>query len=322
MKISIIIPVYNEERYLAPCLDSVLAQSYEDIEIILVDDGSTDRSWTIGEEYKSRDRRIVLIHKDHHGLSEARNAGIRQVTGDYVCFMDSDDVLSADFLKMLIETGLKFNADIVECDLLKFTTDEELLHLKGETEGAIVEEFNRTEALKLLITDRLRSLVWNKLYSRKLIGSVLFRKGKIHEDQFWTHQIFAKADKLVHLRLPLYYYRIHPDSIMGRKYRLERLHDIEAFDEQVLFMKENFPELTGLALQRLYYNVLKHYNLLKNSGLKEEADERKKLIGILKKYNTKTFIQGWGKKETLWFKFMVHSPALCYPLMRTLKGIN
>lgn len=324
MKISIIIPIYNVEKYLDACLDSVIHQTHQDIEIILINDGSTDGSLQICEKYKNSDGRILLINKENNGLAEARNSGFQCITGEYVCFADSDDVLAFDYVKKLIETSLKFDADIVECDFIKFETDDELQELKAERsdsgeEEYKVEVYNKVEALKLLLTDELRSIVWNKLYNRKLIGPILFEKGKIHEDQFWTHQIFAQADKVVHLRTPLYYYRIHSESIMGREYHLERLHDIEAFDEQVLYMRKNFPSLTTTAMRRLFYNVLRHYNLLKSSNLKGEAAERKNIISILRKYNHKEFIADWGKKETFWFKFLVCYPAFCYSLMKILK---
>jgi len=323
MKISIIIPVYNVEKYLDACLDSVIHQTHQDIEIILINDGSTDGSLQICEKYKNSDNRILLTDKENNGLAEARNSGFPYITGEYVCFADSDDVLAFDYVKKLIDTSLKFDADIVECDFIKFKTDEDLQELKRELsdseEGDKTEEYNNVEALKLLLTDKLRSIVWNKLYSRKLIGPILFEKGKIHEDQFWTHQIFAQADKVVHLRAPLYYYRIHSESIMGREYHLERLHDIEAFDEQILYMRKNFPSLTTTATRRLFYNVMKHYNLLKSSNLKGEAEERKNIISILRKYNHKEFIADWGKKETFWFKFLVYWPTFCYSLMKILK---
>ena len=181
-KISIVIPIYNVEKYLPQCLDSVINQTHQNLEIILVNDGSTDSCGEIGEEYAAKDPRIKVIHKENGGLSDARNAGIKVATGEYIAFIDSDDFVAVDFCEKLLETLLENTADVAECDFLAFENDRDLEKFSTDTKEKI-EVFETEAALELLMKEYFKQTVWNKLYRREVLGDFEFPVGKINEDE-------------------------------------------------------------------------------------------------------------------------------------------
>ena len=202
--ISIIIPVYNAEKYLSRCLDSVVNQTYKKLEIIVVDDGSTDNSRKILEKYKKRDNRIVLLYKDNGGQSSARNIGLKRAKGEYIGFVDSDDYIvdnMYEFLKNMIE---QYHADIAMCDY----TRKKIKLNKGWNEKKIVQY--RDEDISMLFY-RLRGeksfySVWNRLYRKKLLLGINFIEGKTTEDVLFTYDVYKKASKVVYSSLKKYMY--------------------------------------------------------------------------------------------------------------------
>ena len=176
-KISVIVPVYNVEKYLSKCIDSILSQTYKNLEIILVDDGSPDSSPKICDKYKERDNRIKVIHKKNGGLASARNAGMDIATGKYIGFVDSDDMIAEDMYEVLLENMIKSNAEIAVC----YKTDilENLQTGKG-----IVEELNKTQALKKMVLGiEFGSHACDKLFKREiLVSDIRFPEGKTYEE--------------------------------------------------------------------------------------------------------------------------------------------
>ena len=255
--ISIIVPVYNIEPYLKRCVDSLTNQTYKNLEIILVDDGSPDNCPAMCDAFAEQDCRIKVIHKSNGGLSDARNAGLKIASGDYIAFVDSDDWVSLYIYEMLISVLKEQESDIVECGVLK--TSEDMLN-DSKLDDCEVCNYSTEEALKELILDRaLHQTVWNKLYTRPVINDIVFEIGKTHEDEYWTYQVFARASQVSCIDLKLYYYYQRDDSIMGDAYSVKRLDALEAKKQRLLFFQEHYQELVPLAKHNLRYTCMYNY---------------------------------------------------------------
>ena len=267
--ISVIVPVYNVAAYLPGCLDSILAQSHTNIEIIVIDDGSTDESGQICDDYALKDSRIRVIHKANGGLSDARNAGMYIMTGDYVSFVDSDDRVAPDFLATLLSAMKTHNAEIGECQIKK-VYDINQFPCAATFDGE--SKVHDTEAaLEELIRERaFHQTVWNKLYRRKTIGEVRFPAGKINEDEFWTYRVFAQARQLVSVPYAGYFYFQRSGSIINSQYNVRRFSGMEALWERLDFIAERFPALYALAEQQAFGAVLSHYQRLLSQVPKPE----------------------------------------------------
>ena len=242
--ISVIVPIYKVEDYLVRCVESLLAQSCAQFELILVDDGSPDGCGSICDDYAARDGRIRVIHKANGGLSDARNAGLAAAKGEWIAFVDSDDWVAPAYLGAMLEALETTGADICECGVLR--TDGSSVSVPKESGGMSVYE---TEAaLRELIRDGVfHQHVWNKLYRRSCAEGVLFPKGRTNEDEFWTFQVFARAERIVRLDSTLYFYFQRPGSIMGSGYSLKRLDALEAKGERQRFLEQHFPPLADEA---------------------------------------------------------------------------
>lgn len=250
-KISVIVPIYKVEQYLNRCVDSIINQTYTNLEIILVDDGSPDNCPKICDEYAKIDDRIKVVHKENGGLSDARNAGLDIATGDYIGFVDSDDWIHKDMYKILYENIIKSKSDIAECSIKKIEVYKEDFNLEKDFKVNIYSKEKSMEAL--INEDIVKQTVWNKLYKRKIIDNIIFEKGKFHEDEFWTYRIIDKCNFLVHIDLEMYYYFQRQDSIMGQEYSIRRLDALEGRYNRYLYIKQKYPFLLYNAKLNLFY---------------------------------------------------------------------
>lgn len=279
--ISIIVPIYKVEAYLKKCVESILNQTYKNLEIILVDDGSPDGCGKICDEYAQKDNRIKVIHKENGGLSSARNAGLEIATGEYISFIDSDDYVAENFIEKLYNLAVENNADISECNFLKFEND---VVLKNENES--VELYTSYDMLKRMYnTHATRTIVvWNKLYKKKIYDNLRFPVGKINEDEFITYKAFYNSNNLIATtNLSLYYYRYSPQSIMGRKFNAKRLDLLDALEERKQFYKEkNEKELFEMTVEVLQ-KYLKEFYFLSLENIEEPKECLRKIKGIMRR---------------------------------------
>lgn len=255
--ISVIVPIYKVEEYLERCINSILDQTYKNLDIILVDDGSPDECPNICEEYAKKDDRIKVIHKKNGGLSDARNYGINIAIGQYISFVDSDDYIDKNMYQDMINELRKNNADIVSCAINNVYSDR--------IESSQIEEiiYDTESALKNLILGRnLDQTVWNKLYKKDVINGILFEKGKINEDDFWTYQVFANSKKIITVNKPLYNYIHRESSIMGQGYSEKNLNGLEARYNQYKFIEKNYPELSLIAKKSVFFYAMFLYQKL------------------------------------------------------------
>lgn len=271
-KISVIIPVYKVEKYIRRCVDSVLNQSYENIEVILVDDGSPDTCGTICDEYARKDKRVVVIHKKNEGLSMARNDGYIASSGDYLAFVDSDDFIEHDMLACMMERILKDGSDLVICNYLYVDEEGKSICGRNDDMPIIDEVLTKNEILCKLGQNYRWYYVpaWNRLYSRRLLNQEFFPRGKTHEDEFVVHHLFDKCDKVSCVRRPLYMYVQRDDSIMSEKFSVRRLDGMEAFCDRVLFAREReYAEMENMAFRSARRLLLRAYIKLEKSDWKD-----------------------------------------------------
>ena len=266
--ISVIVPIYKVEEYLPRCVESLLGQTDGDFELILVDDGSPDRCGAICDEYGAKDSRIAVIHKENGGLSDARNAGLEIARGEYIAFVDSDDWVSPRYLELLRQGLETTGSDICECGILR--TEGDSCPEPAETEP---EVFNTVAALEQLIRDgKFHQYVWNKLYRREVVGDILFPRGRMNEDDFWTYQVFGRAKRIVKIDAVLYNYFQRPGSIMGSRYTLKCLDQLDALQERQQYLEERYPQLTTAGRENLLWGVYHHGSMALRCLPREERE--------------------------------------------------
>ena len=225
--ISVIVPIYKVEKYLPECVESILAQSYKNLEIILVDDDSPDGCPALCDDYAKKDKRIKVIHKKNGGLSDARNAGIDAATGEYICFVDSDDYVAKDYVKKLYEALYGNDADMSVCGY-KYVLENGVKE-KGEAPkaGLLTEDNYWPKVYDGMYITFV--VAWNKLYGKNIFKKIRYKKGMINEDEIILHKILSQCRKIAVIEDPLYFYRKREDSIMGKEKEKKVLSD-DAFE--------------------------------------------------------------------------------------------
>ncbi len=250
--ISVVVPVYKVERYLDWCLQSITCQTYGNLEILLVDDGSPDHSGEICDRWAEKDSRIRVIHQENQGAGAARNAALDAAKGELIGFVDSDDYISPVFYSYLYSL-LDDRTDISECGFVE-VEGENAGFDRGERPAA---RYTPREAMEAHIRDRLfRQLIWNKLYRRKVVEDVRFPVGTGIDDEYFTYQALGRAGGLAHSDEILYAYRQQENSIMHRPYSLKRLNGIRAKQQRLSYLEAHMPDLVSLAKNELLISCL------------------------------------------------------------------
>lgn len=256
--ISVIVPMYNIEKYLPRCIESILNQTYKKIEIILVDDGSKDLCGSIADNYASRYENVKVIHKANGGLSDARNAGIEIANGEWLAFVDSDDMICENMYQVLHDEVIKNNALLAMVDYFSIDENDEII-LTSEKGIENTRVLTTEMFLDYLYTYQAGHYIiaWNKLYYYTLFKDIKFPVGKINEDQFIMHEIVYKAKNIACLTEKLYQYRKVDNSIMNRKFNINRLDDVEGVQKRFDFLlKQNFNSYL-VKTESLAFNKLK-----------------------------------------------------------------
>lgn len=236
--ISVIVPIYNVEKYLPKCIDSIINQTYQNLEIILVDDGSPDNCGKICDDYAKKDKRIKVIHKENGGVSDARNVGLKLAKGEYIAFVDPDDVLSYEMYKKLLQGAIKNDADIIQCNYCFLFETGHIENLKRKQESKTIE--GALEAKRAIIKGNISNSVATKLFKKSLLENIWFNTElKIAEDRLFVYECCCKALKIVLIEDVLYYYYQRENSVIHEL-------DIEHFENDLLvtkiFMKSNMRE--------------------------------------------------------------------------------
>lgn len=207
--LSVIVPIYNVEKYLPQCIESIINQTYKNLEIILVNDGSLDKCGEICDDYAEKDFRIRVIHKKNGGISSARNVGIDICNGEYIGFVDSDDYIELNMYEVLYKALLEHNLDLIDCNVYR----DKLNKVKGDKNNGTVEVFDGYTALLNSLRFNDFTAAWNKLYTRAAIGDIRFPEGRKYEDSAVSYLILANTKRVGHINSTLYHYRVNPNSI-------------------------------------------------------------------------------------------------------------
>lgn len=288
--ISIIVPVFNVENFIHLCIESILSQTFQDFELILVNDGSTDRSGDICDEYSKKDKRIIVIHKENGGQSSARNIGINVAKGNFIGFIDSDDWIQSDMFHILYTKAIETDADITACNIMKYNKDSTKQIYCNKTDDCF---FDRNSAMnELYLNDRLTFSPCNKLYKSNLFNGVRFKEGSILEDMDFSYRIMHQAERIYYTGQALYNYRYNDQSTMRKGFSKKRLDEFEVRKNMYLFYLKNYPSqanelyaewfLTGLML---YINIEKYYRNERNQYRYLIEIDRKLLLPLLFKRN-------------------------------------
>lgn len=266
--ISVILPVYNVEMYLSTCLDSILSQSYRNLEIIIINDGSSDFSLKIAQAYSEKDDRVIVYSHENEGQSEARNRGLSVATGDYVTFVDADDILLPDAIKIMHDVIVRMKADIVEGDFIKGNILKESYYNK--TYKSI--SFNPAQAISdVLYQKKLSASIWGKLFKRSLFENLNFKKGIIYEDLDIICKLFDKSTKIIRIDFPVYFYRIREGSSIN-EWHPRRLDVLTVTENIENYISEKYPDLLPAAKDRRLSANFNMFALCNINGEKENAN--------------------------------------------------
>lgn len=281
--ISVIVPVYNIEKYIESCIKSIVEQTYKNLEIILINDGSTDKSRSICDEWKKKDKRIKVIHQENQGLSAARNIGIKKAKGEYILFVDGDDIIANTMIQFLLETMQEVRCDSAFCQY----------EIISETENKIKDSILEFDSIKVVTTkeSQLRmlnhidvSVVWNGLYKADLIKDLKFMVGKKNEDTAWRYLAVDRCKTIAYIPNKLYGYRMRSGSLMNQKFSLKDFDDLEAVVNRADYVMNKYPELKYPALTEIVAYCMVYYN---NSVRYLSEKDRKKGIQIIQNYREK-----------------------------------
>jgi glycosyltransferase involved in cell wall biosynthesis len=324
--ISVIVPIYNVEKFINKCIDSIINQTYRNLEIILVDDGSPDRCGHICDAYAQKDKRIKVIHKENGGLSSARNVGLDIAKGEYVMFVDSDDYIDKYMVDKLLEALKEYDADMSLCGICN--VDEEYKPIYGTNSKRLPiknEVISGRKAIERLSVYNgwCYTTAWSKLYSINLFKTIRFPVGKIHEDEFISHLIYGKCNKVSCIQDALYYYVQRSNGIMGNVHStnsIKELDSVEAYVKRALYL-----ESIGMynSAGYFYFDAIMRFaydsHCLKNEELSKIDYSRLKEIHSILRANRRL-----GKycriKNRVQIMLICISPQLHYFIIKALKA--
>lgn len=290
MRVSLIVPVYNVSNYLPRLMETVLSQTHKNLEIMLIDDGSTDGSGMICDEYEAKDSRIKVIHKSNSGVSDARNAGIEYASGEYLVFADGDDYLDCDYIEYLLNLCLENNSDMSCC---AWTIDNNGKHSKCSYRKSEPGIYNgNKDAMRAMLTTRLlSSSVWGKMFKRKVFDNVRFPEGSnYYEDDATMYRLVANADSVAIGGESKYFYTLRDDSLIHRTFNENNLKMIEIFEKRCAFIENKYPELSVYARSDILMAV--NHCIIKMCDEKLFAHPCIKELKVYYKRYEKDFLKG------------------------------
>lgn len=327
-KISVIVPAYNIEEYLPRCLESIINQTYQNLEIIIVDDGSKDNTSKICDEYAKKDNRIIVIHQENKGLSGARNSALKIATGDYIGYVDGDDYIASSMYELMLASMEENDADLAMCGYEQVGEGAVKVEFSGEN-----YVFSREEALDIYIQDNrtfhIYNSVWSKLFKRELVHGIEFPLGRNSEDIVYTGRALSGCRKCVFVDRPLYFYILdrsgsimnvkNADSMTLEKFAKRRFDDeIPFWKEQIkIFKEEGLIEQSILAEYYFYKRMLFYYLDFRNRGMKEAAKRLSEDI-ILEKNRIEVVYGNYfvKKGDRARMNLFLKSPSLYYSTVR------
>lgn len=320
--ISVIVPIYNIERCVPKCIESIMCQTYHNLEIILVDDGSTDGSGAICDEYARQDDRIKVIHKQNEGLSDARNSGIAICKGNYIGFVDGDDWLADDMYEFLYRTLVENNADISVCG--HYVEDDAGVYDTECADGS-VKSYNCHEAVCAVVRDEeIHSYAWDKLYKKEVFEGIRYPSGRYVQDIFTTYRVFMNAQKVVCNNQPKYYYYQRKDSIQRTRGSKLNWDQFSVYKECISVLEIDYPELREFLVTRLVAFGIAAYNclIMKEVVTMEEEEQKKQILQTIQSYQQEIKKGKYGKSLFRFRVSMVNTSVYAdvYPKVKRIFG--
>ena len=260
--ISIIIPIYKVEKYLRKCIESVINQTYKNLEIILIDDGSPDNCNSICDEYQKIDDRIIVVHQKNRGVSNARNIGLNIASGEYIGFVDGDDYIARDMYETLYNVMQENNAQMSVCNFYIEKQGEMFIQHKIDNG---IKVFNQQEAIREMLLDRIiRGYLWTKLYKKECFHNLRFPEGKNYEDVAISIKVLENIEKVVYINTPKYYYLYRDDSIDREKSKKSITDVLEIAYERYQYVKEKYPGLAKYNIYSFIFRIIGEYYVMKH----------------------------------------------------------
>ncbi|WP_304682750.1 glycosyltransferase family 2 protein [Lactobacillus taiwanensis] len=286
--ITVIVPIYNVENYLKKCLNSIINQQYKKLEILLIDDGSTDLSGKIADEYAVKDNRIKVVHKENGGLSDARNYGLKIMTGEYVTFIDSDDYVTEDYVSYMygLLEKTNFKASLALCSLINVYSSTDRLQDNGNQTEVVLSGKKCIEMM--CYHDLVDTCAYAKLGKRELYTNDFFPKGKLFEDIGSTYKLFLQCDKVACGFKGKYYYVIRPNSIVTSGFSSKKLELLAMTDQMAQAVVTTYPDLQKAVLRRQVYARFSTLNQTLHS--ENARQDQQMLINYIRK-NKKAVLQ-------------------------------
>ena len=275
-KISIIVPIYNTESFLDKCIKSLITQSYNNLEILLINDGSTDGSLSICKKYANQDSRITLINKKNGGVSSARNKGLKIATGDYIGFVDSDDYISSDMYEKLLLAIKENDADIAECGYITTTPNCEIMSKHPLENKVILGSYECS--YNYLNKSNTTNFNWNKLYKKFIFEDIRYSNYKYSEDYIVNAKAFYKCNKKVTIDDCCYYYVRNQSSVSHQEFNEAKLDIIKAGKEVLKFYESRYPQLCKFVIIYILNNIRKLYEDLIESNVSNKIKFKEILI--------------------------------------------
>lgn len=302
--LSIIVPIFRVEKHLDKCVQSILAQTYKDLEIILVDDGSDDGCPAMCDAYAKTDSRIRVVHKKNGGLSDARNAGLEIATGEYIAFADSDDYVHPQMYEAMVSVMEKEqNVDMVVCPFQKVDEDEDDANEKVSLTEKKYHVLKHEEVITQMFKENYEMYIvaWDKVFRKTMWENLRFPVGRIHEDQFTTYKPLYESGKVGVMEDALYYYRIRKNSIMGNYKAKAALDDIDALREKMEYFSTKEEWEYAACASRSLEHMVYHYHKAKKSGAEDVAKQIRKIFLKDWKHIKKEKINGIPKERKVYF---------------------
>jgi len=294
--ISIIVPIYGVERYIKGCIDSIINQTYKNLEIILVDDGSLDNCPSIIDEYAKKDSRIKVIHKKNGGLSSARNEGLKIATGKYLGFVDGDDTIKPEMYEVLINLINKYNSDVAISSFEKVCIDDNDNIIFNNEEQKKLEEkvITKSETLKMMMLDGdVGNFVCTKLFKKELFDGITFPEGRVYEDAATTYKLIDKSNKIVFTNLRLYNYLYGRVGAITSSFTPKKILDsLESYHGQYSFLVNNYKDISDYvrvswikmftsAMEKIMIN--NYFELLNNDSVLSKYESFKEAMNRVNK---------------------------------------
>lgn len=311
--VSVIVPIYNVESYLAQSLDSLLRQNRDLLEIILVNDGSTDDSLSVCYEYQKKYPEILIITKKNGGLSDARNEGIKVASGDYICFLDSDDWLEQNAISKLYDYAIQMDCDIVQGGFY-YAYDTYLEYdSRWMSESDKSFTLNRNEAMEALIQNGfIKNFAWGKLYKTSIVKKHTFKIKVNFEDSYWQYHIINEATNYGVIPEPLYYYRQRRSSISG-SFSLKSLDLLKGYEERLLFIKDHYPHLLSnsvISWWKLSFDFYRIAYRTKDENLKKSFSDYWEYVNASYLSTIQLAMKSSCFIDKLYYHLALHSPLL------------